>query len=187
MLIGEVVPLALSYLRNNPDTEERSKFSYVLVDEYQDLNKAEQTVVDLLCDQAELSVIGDDDQSIYGFKWANPEGIRTFPDSHPGTQDVQFTQCRRCPQRVVRMAQALIERNPGRLRGALEPRPENAAGDLHHVQWSSLEAEAEGVASVLAAQIANGVIPGKCLVLANSPRVGCAIRDAVRARGIEIR
>jgi ATP-dependent DNA helicase UvrD/PcrA len=187
MLIGEIVPLALSYLRNNPDADERSKFSYVLGDEYQDLNKAEQTVVDLLCDQAELSVIGDDDQSIYGFKWANPEGIRTFPESHPGTQDVQFTQCRRCPQRVVRMAQALIERNPGRVRGALQPRPENAAGNLHHVQWSSLEAEADGIADFLAGQIASGVNPGKCLVLANSRRVGYAIRDAVRARGIEIR
>lgn len=187
MLIGEVVPLALSYLRNNPDAEGRAKFSYVLVDEYQDLNKAEQTVVDLLCDQAELSVIGDDDQSIYGFKWANPEGIRTFPATHPGTADVQFTECRRCPQRVVRMAQALIERNPGRVRGPLQPRPGNAAGELHHVQWSSLEAEADGIADFLATQIANGVDPGKCLVLANSRRVGYAIRDAVRARGIEIR
>jgi superfamily I DNA/RNA helicase len=187
MLIGEVVPLALSYLRNNPDAEERSKFSYVLVDEYQDLNKAEQTVVDLLCDHAELTVIGDDDQSIYGFKWANPEGIRTFPALHPGTQDVEFTECRRCPQRVVRMAQALIERNAGRVRGALQPRPGNAAGEIHHVQWSSLETEAEGIADFLADQIAGGVNPGKCLVLANSRRVGYAIRDAVRARGIEIR
>jgi superfamily I DNA/RNA helicase len=97
MLIGEVVPIALDYLRTNPQAPERTSYSFVLVDEYQDLNKAEQTVVDLLCDQAELAVIGDDDQSIYGFKWANPEGIRTFAATHAGTADVQFTECRRCP------------------------------------------------------------------------------------------
>jgi DNA helicase-2/ATP-dependent DNA helicase PcrA len=45
MLIGEVVPLALNYLRNNPQAPERAAYSYVLVDEYQDLNRAEQTVI----------------------------------------------------------------------------------------------------------------------------------------------
>ena len=96
MLIGEVVPLTLAYLRQNPDAEERQEYSHVLVDEYQDLNRAEQVLVDLLSEEADLAVIGDDDQSIYRFKNANPEGIRQFTD-HPGTTDVAFTECRRCP------------------------------------------------------------------------------------------
>jgi superfamily I DNA/RNA helicase len=187
MLIGEVVPSALNYLRTNPEAPERTTYSYVLVDEYQDLNKAEQTVVDLLCDQADLAVIGDDDQSIYGFKWANPEGIRTFPATHEGTADVQFTECRRCPRSVVRMAQTLIERNPGRARGPLQPRADNCEGEVHHIQWTSLEAEAEGIASFLQQQIQAGVNPGRCLVLTNSRRIGYGIRNAVRQRGIEIR
>jgi ATP-dependent DNA helicase UvrD/PcrA len=71
MLVGEVVPIALSYLHNNPQASERRAYQHVLVDEYQDLNRAEQ------------EVIGDDDQSIYAFKWANPEGIREFDQDHP--------------------------------------------------------------------------------------------------------
>ena len=187
MLIGEVVPLALQYLRHNPQAPERSDYSYVLVDEYQDLNRAEQIVLDLLSENGELAIIGDDDQSIYGFKWANPEGIRTFPNTHPGTEDVQFTVCRRCPRRVVRMAQTLIQRNPGRVRGPLRPQEANCEGELHHVQWTSIEDEAQAIAAFLQHKIASGVDPGQCLVLANSRRVGYAIRDAGQQRGVDIR
>jgi DNA helicase II / ATP-dependent DNA helicase PcrA len=73
MLVGEVVPIALSYLRNNPQASERRGYDHVLVDEYQDLNRAEQEVLNKLSAEANLAVIGDDDQSIYAFKWANPE------------------------------------------------------------------------------------------------------------------
>jgi DNA helicase-2/ATP-dependent DNA helicase PcrA len=124
MLVGEVVPLTLAYLRQNPNAPERVGYSHVLVDEYQDLNKAEQVLIDLLSENADLAIIGDDDQSIYAFKHANPEGIREFAESHPGTVDVTLTECRRCPHRVVTLAQTLIQRNPGRFRGPLllEPR-----------------------------------------------------------------
>jgi DNA helicase-2/ATP-dependent DNA helicase PcrA len=86
-LIGEIIPELYRYLRNNPAAPEPSMYDHVLVDEYQDLNKAEQAVVDLLCGTASLCIVGDDDQSLYGFKHAHPEGIRTFPQTHAGTTD----------------------------------------------------------------------------------------------------
>jgi DNA helicase-2/ATP-dependent DNA helicase PcrA len=187
MLIGEVVPIALNYLQNNPHAPERTAFEHVLVDEYQDLNRAEQAVIDLLSSEGSLSVIGDDDQSIYGFKWANPDGIRTFDAEHPGTQDVEFVECRRCPQRVVEMAQTLIQRNPDRLAVPLYARATNPAGEIHHVQWNSIEEEARGIAAFVEHAVQErGMDPGACLILAPSRRVGYAIRDAVRERGIEI-
>ena len=76
MLIGEVVPELLAYLRNNPAAPEHRLFQHVLVDEFQDLNRAEQVVFDLLSARGRLTVVGDEDQSIYSFKHANPEGIR---------------------------------------------------------------------------------------------------------------
>jgi DNA helicase II / ATP-dependent DNA helicase PcrA len=84
MLICEIIPELYRYLRNNPAAPERSLYDHVLVDEYQDLNKAEQAVVDLLSTSAALCVVGDDDQSLYSFKHAHPEGIRTFPRTHHG-------------------------------------------------------------------------------------------------------
>jgi hypothetical protein len=67
---------------NNPATPERNLHDYVLVDEYQDLNKAEQSVIDLLCDAATLCIMGDDDQSLYSFKFVHPAGIRELPAIH---------------------------------------------------------------------------------------------------------
>jgi DNA helicase II / ATP-dependent DNA helicase PcrA len=185
MLVGEVVPVALSYLRNNPQADELTAFDHVLVDEYQDLNRAEQVVLDLLSENGSLAVIGDDDQSIYSFKSANPEGIREFADDHPGTRDVEFLICRRCPHRVVEMAQTLIQRNPGRVRGPLAARRVNPQGEIHHVQWRSPADEADGLARFIVTNIEEGIDAGKCLVLANVRQIGYGIRDAIRIAGVE--
>ena len=60
MLIGEIVPQLYQYLRDNPAAPKRSLYDHILVDEYQDLNRAEQAVVDLLRGSAELCIVGDD-------------------------------------------------------------------------------------------------------------------------------
>ena len=78
MLIGEVIPLLHNYLVLNPLAQERSEFSHILVDEYQDLNRAEQQVIELLGANSEICIIGDEDQSVYSFKFAHPAGIREW-------------------------------------------------------------------------------------------------------------
>jgi len=93
MLVGEMVPVTREYMRNNPMCAERQQFDHVIVDEFQDLNRAEQMLVDLLAEQGSLSVIGDEDQSIYSFKHAHPEGVTTFADGHPGTHDEWRRAC----------------------------------------------------------------------------------------------
>jgi DNA helicase II / ATP-dependent DNA helicase PcrA len=63
MLIGELVPLALRYLQDNPASDIFDKYLHIIVDEYQDLNKAEQTLIDLLGEKSSISVVGDIYQS----------------------------------------------------------------------------------------------------------------------------
>ena len=63
MLVGEIIPELYRYLRNNPAAPERALYDPVLVDEYQDLNKAEQAVIDLLAGDGAVCIVGDDDQS----------------------------------------------------------------------------------------------------------------------------
>lgn len=184
MLVGEVVPIALSYLHNNPQADELTMYEHVLVDEYQELNRAEQEVLNQLSAASNLAVIGDDDQSIYAFKWANPEGIREFDQDHPGTEDVQFSICRRCPQGVVDMAQTLIQRNPGRVRLPLRAKENNPPGEIHNVQWQSVHEEADGIGQFIADKVSGGFDPGRCLVLVNSRKIGYAIRDAIRGSGV---
>lgn len=68
MLIGEVIPYLVRYLKENPTADEHGEFDHVLADEYQDLNKAEQTAIAYLSEKAHICIVGDDDQSIYSFK-----------------------------------------------------------------------------------------------------------------------
>ena len=133
MLIGELVPEAVHYLRDNPASHDRRAFDHVLVDEYQDLNRAEQVILDLLAGQGSLTIIGDEDQSIYSFKFAHPEGIAEFSDTHPGTHDVDLLECRRCPRLVVAIANSLIINNSNRSDRTLTCRRGNPEGEIHVV------------------------------------------------------
>ena len=108
MLIGQVIPYLYQYLRNNPAAQEHDEFSHVLVDEYQDLNKAEQGIIDLLGPSSENCIVGDDDQSIYSFRHAHPDGIREWVDIKPDVGDFTLDECRRCPTTVTEMAASLI-------------------------------------------------------------------------------
>jgi DNA helicase-2/ATP-dependent DNA helicase PcrA len=183
ILIGELVPEALRFLRNNPGASELHRYDHIVVDEYQDLNKAEQVLLDVLSRNAQLSVVGDIDQSIYSFRFANPEGIVEFSQRHPNTHDEPLQECRRCPKRVVALADYIIRHNHPPMVGIrLTPKPDNPDGEVHIVQWDAMEQEAEGLAGYVQHLIANrGYAPGDILVLCPRRLLGYGIRDALRA------
>jgi DNA helicase-2/ATP-dependent DNA helicase PcrA len=185
MLIGEIIPHVYQYLRDNPAAPERSLYDHILVDEYQDLNRAEQEVVNLLRGVAHLCIVGDDDQSLYSFKFAYPAGIRTFPLSHLGTTDHEIVNCRRCPERVVAMANALISNNHDRDPRQLIPLSANGAGEVAIIQFATLEQETVGIARFIRNQIYNhGRRPEDILVLAQRRSIANPIHDALVAQGI---
>lgn len=184
MHIGEVVPQTLDYLRANPMAAEHDEFDVLVVDEYQDLNRAEQELLDCLAESARLTIAGDEDQSIYSFKYAWPDGISQFAETHPGTHDERLESCRRCPQLVVRLARRLIQENETRADRGFEPRAENPEGQVRVVQWGTQEEEAEGLAEFVLARIeAEEVDPGEVLVLTSSRQIGYDIRDAISLAG----
>ena len=185
MLIGEMVVETLNYLRNNPACPERNWYEHVLVDEYQDLNKAEQVLITLLRGEGSLAVIGDDDQSIYSFKHAHPEGIRSFNEEFSDSISINFEECRRCPKTVVRIASNLISLNKNRTLGNLTVRDENDDGDIKIIQWETLEEEIYGLSRIIAHNIENGsVLPEDVLVLTPRRLIGYRIRDLLNYYGI---
>ncbi len=182
MLIGELVPEALRYLRNNPAARDFDDFTKIFVDEYQDLNVAEQEVIGLLARNAELTIVGDEDQSIYSFKHAYPEGIEEFHQRNAGTVDRSLDVCRRCPTAIVALANELIGNNNQRANRSLLPHAENGQGEVYIVQWSGIEAEADGLARFIRQRVVEGrVQPGRILVLAPRRVFGYAVRDALKA------
>jgi len=185
MLFGEMIIETFHYLRNNPRCAERREFDHILVDEYQDLNKAEQAVIDLLASNCNLAIIGDDDQSIYSFKHAHPEGIREFPDTHAGCDAIDFDQCRRCPKQVVSMASRLIAQNTNRTLGDLQVFEKNQEGEVKIAQWDSLDDEINGISNKVCADILKGAINSEdVLILAPVRKIGYRIRDALVQKGI---
>lgn len=186
MLVGELATEMHAYLRANPASPERTAFDHVLVDEYQDLNRANQEIIDLLASTSDITIVGDEDQAIYaGLQYAQPEGIREFPTTHPGTADVPLETCRRCPKRIVAMANSLISHNGRRDERQLVEDPTKPEGTVDIVQWPTMEAEAEGLTRFIRERVAGKDIPlREVLVLAPMRRIGYMIRNRLRVQGV---
>lgn len=186
MLIGELVPEILRYLRNNPMSEELMAFDHVIVDEYQDLNRADQALLDLLT-YGSCVVIGDENQSIYRFRYAHPEGIVQFERQHRPTHDEDLDECRRCPTRVVALANSLIMNNhPDGLKPQLLAKRGNPVGEAYIVQWPSLDEEAAGIADYVRWLVEGprGYGAGEILILSPRRHIAYKVRDALKDRDI---
>jgi DNA helicase-2/ATP-dependent DNA helicase PcrA len=183
ILIGEVVPLAFAYLRDNPMAEERTRYRHVVADEYQDLNAVEQALLELVAGDGALCIAGDDDQSIYRFRFANPEGIVNFCERED-VERVDIEGCRRCPRAVVEMASELIAHAPDRAKEPLVAESD-VAGRVSVVQWGSLDEEVEGLASEIARSITDGEREaGDVLLLVHRQRIGQMLRQRLNDLGI---
>ena len=178
MLLGELVPLTLRYLTGNPDSPERDMFDHILVDEYQDLNKSDQVIIDRLADNATLTVAGDDHQSIYGFRYAHPEGIIEFPERHEGTCHETLTECRRSAKKVVDMANRLIQAGGAPEDRLVDPWPDNPIGETHLLRWRNPDDETEGIREIVASYLKSGSPekPGDILVLTPRKSLGARLR-----------
>ena len=87
----------------------RGRFDYVLVDEFQDTNRLQAEILELLCPGGEgLTVVGDDAQSIYSFRGAEVRNILDFPKQFPGTRVVTLEQNYRSIQPILKVANAVI-------------------------------------------------------------------------------
>lgn len=187
MLVGELIPEALRFLQNNPESGPMTSFDHVIVDEYQDLNRAEQEIVDLLAQDGSISIVGDIDQSIYSFRYANPDGIIDFRSRHPSTHDETLEHCRRCPTRVVAIADHLIMHNhPQATPPRLRPLRDNLPGDIHLVQWRHPIAETIGLADYVKHLINDrDIAASDILILTPRRQLAYQLRDRIRGSNIE--
>ncbi|WP_409524271.1 DNA helicase II [Nitrincola sp. MINF-07-Sa-05] len=116
---GELLLRALELLRDRAPAllkHYRERFRYVLVDEFQDTNAIQYAWLRLLCEgEQKLMAVGDDDQSIYGWRGARIENIQNLPEHFPGTEMVRLEQNYRSTNTILKAANGVITNNFGRL------------------------------------------------------------------------
>lgn len=123
----------------------RKKFRYVMVDEYQDTNFAQYTLVKLLTDQSRnLCVVGDDDQSIYGWRGADIRNILDFEKDYPDAKVIKLEQNYRSTANILDAANQVIAHNAGRKEKALW----TEAGEGESIKVHCAEGEREEAAWV---------------------------------------
>ena len=110
----DIINFTIKILTENPDVLEyyTNKFEYILVDEYQDTNKAQFTLITLLASKyGNITVVGDNDQGIYSFRGADITNILNFEKDFPGTKIVKLEQNYRCTGNILKAANAVIKHN----------------------------------------------------------------------------
>ena len=136
----DIINYAIKILTENEDVLEyyTNKFQYVLVDEYQDTNKAQFTLVTILASKhGNITVVGDNDQGIYSFRGADITNILNFEKDFPGTKIIKLEQNYRCTGNILKAANAVIKHNENKYEKKLWT--ENEEGSLPIIHKSDDE------------------------------------------------
>ena len=149
MLVGYVVYLCVNHLQF--EDIQPGMFDHVVIDEFQDLTAAEQELIGLLWScNGSLTVMGDDFQSIYGFRFNQMKGITDFHEEwkNRGYEcvDISFSKNRRCGRQILKAANRMLA-------SAGSPTPmlwgNERIGRLDLVHWDTLEEETKGLATYI--------------------------------------
>lgn len=136
----DIINYTIKILMENPDVLQyyANKFQYVLVDEYQDTNKSQFTLITLFASiHGNITVVGDNDQSVYSFRGADITNILNFEKDFPGTQIIKLEQNYRCTGNILRIANEVIKNNEVKYEKKLWT--ENEEGKLPKVYLASNE------------------------------------------------
>ena len=127
----DIINFTIKILSENPDVLDyyTEKFKYILVDEYQDTNKAQFTLISLLASKyGNVTAVGDNDQGIYSFRGADISNILNFERDFPGTKIIKLEQNYRCTGNILKAANAVIKHNENKYEKKLWT--ENEEGNL---------------------------------------------------------
>ncbi len=175
-LRSELVYQLKRALNQYPAFRLECSYCHLLVDEYQDLNHCDLAVIKELVERGmELFAAGDDDQSIYGFRHADPTGIRRFASSYPRAIELELETCFRCDRSILRLAEFVADLDLERLPKPTRPRDDAGEGEVHLWCYPNQYDEAQGVAGIckeLMESDSKSVRPSEILVLMRSDHQG---------------
>jgi DNA helicase-2/ATP-dependent DNA helicase PcrA len=174
-LLSELPYSLRTALRDHPDLD-GIDYQVLVVDEYQDLNACDLDVLRLLAARGcTIVAAGDDDQSIYSFRKAHPQGIRNFLADYAGAVEYPLTITRRCGRRIVEWANYVIQGDPDRPaeRGALRAAIGAPEGKVLLLAFPGQASEAQGIARLAHHLMVDEKVPAQeILILVRSDKNG---------------
>ncbi len=191
---GDQIALCLRLLRDHPAAARRlqARYRYVLVDEFQDTNASQFELLRRLVEpHRNITVVGDDDQSIFAWRGATLGNFDAFREAYPGAKIVTLVENRRSSQGILDAAYRLIAHNPERLESRLGVdkrlvgRPATGETEVDHLQFASGADEADEVASRIASEaLRTGRQYGDFAVLVRNNNDATPILNALARRQV---
>ena len=136
-------------LRDRPDIRRmwQQRFRYILIDEFQDINRIQyQTVKLLLGKEHNIFAVGDDDQSVYGFRGADTRIMLGFPDDFPDTRMICLSINYRCSSAIVESAGRIIKNNKKRYQKEIRSAFEKSQCErVHVIEVEGMRQETDGI------------------------------------------
>lgn len=143
----------------------QNKFKYILIDEFQDINPIQYSIVKLLAKpENNLFIVGDDDQAIYSFRGSSPSIMKTFPEDFKGAKTIMLTTNYRCSEEILKEASKVISYNVNRFPKALSAA--NKGGEKVAVKgFEDSYKEYDYLATHILEELSNGIKPEEIAVL----------------------
>ncbi|MFR7538211.1 MAG: DNA helicase PcrA [Clostridium sp.] len=155
----DLIMLTVQLFRQNAEilNHYQERFPFILVDEYQDTNTAQFTLLSLLASRYQnLCVVGDDDQSIYRFRGANIHNILNFEKIFPATKVIRLEQNYRSTKNILAAASGVIKHNSMRKEKTLWTTAE-AGAPISYGRYDNEYEEAQGIATDIHRQVKDGM------------------------------
>jgi DNA helicase II / ATP-dependent DNA helicase PcrA len=163
----------------------RRRFKYILVDEYQDTNTAQYLfLMNLVGEEANICVVGDDDQSIYGWRGANVGNILKFRDDFPNATVVILEQNYRSTEGILKAATSLIANNQYRAPKELKAVRQGRGSDIMVSEYPDDDKEALHTAHVIGRLLADGASPSSIGVFYRVNSLSRVVEEAFVRRRI---
>jgi DNA helicase-2/ATP-dependent DNA helicase PcrA len=164
--------------------ETSNRYQYIMVDEYQDTNELQFKLLELLASEHNnLCVVGDDDQSIYGWRGANIRNILEFANHFKGTKTIKLEINYRSTSPILKAANELIEHNNQRIgKRLISHRGEGESIELLHALDESLEARA--IAKKVKTLLAQGVPSHEIAVLYRINALSRSLEEGFTKEGL---
>ncbi|MEN4052788.1 MULTISPECIES: UvrD-helicase domain-containing protein [Sulfurimonas] len=182
----DLIALTYKLLDENPELAEKTsqKYQYIMIDEYQDTNELQLKLIQKLCtSHNNICVVGDDDQSIYGWRGAHIRNIMEFDDDFTGANVFKLEENYRSRAPILKTANALIEHNRSRL-GKKLIATRGSGDDVTTLNSNDENEEARKIAIKVQKLLDSGVSASEIAILYRVNVLSRSIEDGLNRAGI---